>query len=201
MSTATESTSTLTHIRNAAGIAQSIFTIGAIIAAGIWFFIQKEASPKANIIHEITHRQIDKDWTWIHVSISISNPGKRLLNLESGIIRIHKILPLSKDISKMLKNKKNPISEESCKVSWHRIGKEYTPMLNIKIQPGEEDNLECEFIIPSYVQTVKIYSYFAKRQRKQNSNSMIETSHLANLQNTDIGWGKETIYDIPRNIN
>ena len=122
MSTATESNSTLSRIRSSAGIAQSVFTISVIITGGIWFFVQYEASPKANIDHKVTHRQIDDAWTWVHVSITISNPGKRLLKLKSGIIRIHKIMPLSKNISKMLKNGKSPIPEESYKVPWHRIG-------------------------------------------------------------------------------
>ncbi len=175
--------SKLSRVKSAASIAQSVFTVGAIIAAGIWFYIQKEASPKANIDHKVTHRQIDDDWTWVHISITISNPGKRLLNLESGIIRIQKIMPLSKEIRKMIKNNKSPISQKSYRVPWPTIGKSYKPQLNIKIQPGEDDTLDYEFIVPSKIRTVKIYSYFTKQQKPP------------------IGWGKSTIYDITRKIN
>lgn len=169
MPTAKESSSTLCRVKSATGIAQSVATVIAIIVAGIWFIERREASLKADITHTIIHRQIDDKQTWLRVSIEISNQGKRLLDLKSGTIAIHRILPLGSDDIPGLKD---------YRVDWPLIGKPCKRELNIKIEPGEKDHLDHEFLIPCNVQTVEIYSYFQ------------------NPENPDIGWPKSTVYDL-----
>jgi hypothetical protein len=181
MSTENKSSSILSRVKSSASIAQSVFAVIAIISTGTWLLVQREAVLKANITHEVTHRQINDNWTWLRVSIVISNPGKRLLDLESGIIRVQKVLPLDSKIQNMFDRNENPVSGEYYKVPWPRIGKSYEPKFDVKIEPGEEDNQDYEFIIPSYVKTVKVYSYFAKQE------------------SPPIGWKESTIYDITRN--
>ncbi|MCP4989048.1 MAG: hypothetical protein GY928_24220 [Colwellia sp.] len=173
-----EPTSMLSRIKSISFFVQSGLTIGAIIVAGIWFFVQREASLKANIDQKVTHRQIDKDWTWVHVSVSISNQGKRFLDLKSGTIRIQKIMPLAKEIADKIANNQDPISSISHKVPWPNLCDPYEPVLEVGIMPGEIDQINCEFIIPSYVQSVKIYSFFKKDQKQRK------------------GLTKTTIYDI-----
>ena len=170
----------LDTVKSWAEILRSFFTVAAIVAAGIWFFLQGETSPKANISHMVTNRQINENLTWVHVSIKISNAGKTTLDLTSGIIRIQKILPLDPKISEIIERNENPIPQGSLIVAWPRIGDSYEPSLNIKIEPGESDILKCEFIIPSYVKAVKIYSYFEKQKDSQT------------------GWSATTIYDLKR---
>jgi len=162
------------------GIIQSGVTVAAIIAAGIWFFWRGEPSPKANIAHVVTHRQITEQWTWLHVSIIVSNVGKRPLDLGFGIIRVQKILPLDPKVSETIKRNETPIDQKAMIVLWPRIGKPYKPEINMKIQPDESDRVSCEFIIPSYVQTVKIYSFFTKSE------------------DSPIGWPTTTIYDLKK---
>ena len=133
---------------------------------------------KANIDQNVTHRQLDKDWTWVHVSVSISNQGQRFLDLKSGTIRIQKIMPLDKAIEDKIANNHDPISLKSHKEPWQNLCDPYEPVLKVGIEPGEVDQINCEFIIPSNVQTVKIYSFFKKKQKQ------------------GIGLTKTTIYDI-----
>lgn len=168
------------RIKPWAEIVQSFFVVAAIVAAGIWFFWQGETSPKAKISHMVTHRQINENLTWVHVSITITNAGKTTLDLASGVIRIQKILPLDPKISERIERNENPIPQDSLIVAWPRIGDSYEPPLNIKIEPGESDMLKSEFIIPSYVKTVKIYSYFEKQK------------------DSPTGWSTTTIYDLKR---
>lgn len=169
MSTVKESSSILTRVKSVANIAQSVATVIAIIVAGIWFIERREASLKADITHTVIHRQIDDKQTWLRVSIKISNQGKRLLDLKSGLFSIHQILPLEPDDIPILKD---------YRVNWPLIGKPCERELNIKIEPGEADHLDHEFLIPRNVQTVEIYSYFQ------------------NPENQDIGWPKSTVYDL-----
>ena len=161
--------SKLSRVKSAAAIAQWVATMIATIVAVTWFIDRREASLKANITHTVIHRQIDDKQTWVRVSIEISNQGKRLLDLKSGLFSIHQILPLKSDDIPILKD---------YRVDWPLIGKPCKRELNIKIEPGEADHLDHEFIIPNNVRTVEIYSYFQ------------------NPENSEIGWPKSTVYDL-----
>ncbi len=171
MSNMKESSSILSRVKSMAGIAQSIATVIAIIVAGIWFIERRETSLKVDITHTVIHRQIDDKQTWVRVSIEIFNQGKRLLDLESGLFSIHQILPLESDNIPILKD---------YRVDWPLISDPCKRKLNIKIEPGEKDHLDHEFLIPRNVQTVEIYSYFQ------------------NPENPDIGWSKSTVYDFDK---
>ncbi len=169
MSTENESSSLFSRISSSANIAQSVLTTIAIIAAGVWFLVQREAAPKANIEHTVIHREINDKETWVRVSIKISNQGKRLLDLKSGLFSIHQILPLeSNDIPSLT----------DYIVPWPIIGKPCNLKLDIKIEPGEEDYIDHEFIIPHKIRTIEIYSYFE------------------NPENPGYGWSKSTVYDL-----
>ncbi|MCP4264452.1 MAG: hypothetical protein GY777_02565 [Candidatus Brocadiaceae bacterium] len=169
MSVEKETHSIFCRIKESANIAQSVATVIAIIVAGIWFIERRESSLKADITHTVVHREIDDKQIWVRVSIEISNKGKRLLDLKYGLFSIHQILPLEPVDIPILKD---------YRVDWPLIGDHCKRKLNIKIEPGEKDHLDHEFLIPRNVQTVEIYSYFQ------------------NPENPDIGWSKSTIYDL-----
>lgn len=165
------------NARNLAGTIQSWITIIAILAGGIWFIFRGEAETRANISHAVTHVQITKDWVWVHVASKIENVGNTNLNLDSGIMRLQKILPLDSRISAKIEAKSSPIDEDYI-VPWPTIGPSYElEKIAVKIAPGEEETLEHEFIIPSYVETVKIYSFIGKKGEP-------------------IGWHRTTIYHL-----
>lgn len=161
-------------------ILQSIVTIVAIIGAFIWFLWTKETSQRANINHEITHRQVHGKWNWVRASITIDNIGKIPIDLSSAIIRIQKILPLDDSLNERINRNEHLIFKGDLIVDWPMIEDPYKIDLKHKINPGEKDNVDVEFMIPSYIKTVKIYCYFER-----------ETS-------PPFGWSKSTIYDLKR---
>jgi len=165
----------LATIKDSLSIVQSLLICLSIISAGVWFYLQRDPLPKANITHEITHRRITPEFTWLHVSISITNVGKRLLHLDSGFTRIQNNLPSDPAVADLIKTGKSPFSPETFRIPWPLIDS-YNLNLTIDIEPGETDILNHDFIIPSEVRTVKVYSYFERLQ--------------------DLGWSKTTIYDI-----
>jgi hypothetical protein len=95
-------------------------------------------------------------------------------------VYIQKIIPLDKSIEDLINNNQHPISKEYKIVSWPLLDEPYKSKINVAIEPGEIDKLEYEFIIPSYIETIKIYSYFENKE-----------SH-------PIGWSQTTIYDLKR---
>jgi hypothetical protein len=161
-------------------IIQSAVTVGAIILGGWWFIVRGETETRANVSHTVTHVGISDQWTWVLVITKVENVGKTNLNLDSGIIRIQKILPLDEKVKEKINAKITPVDQKEKIVLWPTIGDAYNlSRLGIKIAPGEEETLEHEFIIPHYIQTVKIYSYLGEEGRP-------------------IGWHRSTIYSTNR---
>ena len=61
-------------------------------------------------------------------------------------------------------------------VSWPLL-KERIDKRHVKIAPGEEDTLYYDFIIPNNIETIKVFSWIG-------------------TQESGLGWGKTTIYDL-----
>lgn len=163
-------------LKDLASICQSVLVICSILAAGIWFFVHREAWPKANISHELNHLQLSPEWTWLRVAVRLENVSKRLLEIDSGTIRVQQVLPLDSQIAQSLAKGENPVSAEELIVPWPRLGDSYQLQTHCEIEPGETDILEYEFIIPAHIQVVKIYTYFA------------------NGRSVPLGWSKGSIY-------
>ncbi len=161
-----------------AKLVQSSLIISSIIAAGVWFLMQAEASPKANISHIVTERQLTDKWVWVHVAITVSNPGKRPLYLENGTFRIQGILPLDREMAEQVKRDVNKlIASGVMVVQWPQVGNSYEKVpINQRIDPGESERLNMEFIVPSFLQTIKVYSHFEKAY--------------------GMGWAETTIYQL-----
>ncbi len=150
------------EFKDIASIVQSVLTCLAIVIAGIWFLMQGMASPKANISHSVTHRQISDSWIWLRLEIIVKNEGKRPLHLKSGIARVQRILPLEPYIEKQVKADMCliPETQKDKTVFWPQVGKEYTLERELYLEAGETDTLECEFMINSLLRTIKIQSEF-----------------------------------------
>jgi len=168
-------------IKDYLSIVQSVAVSIGFVAGAVWFFAQREALPRARISHSITHRTLTPDSTWIHVSIRFTNIGKRMIKLHSGVVWLERILPLEDRLETQLKEGKPLILPTQETVEWPRLGEGYKPELNRLFEPGEDEDLEYEFVIPSNIRTVKLYSWF-ESQREPS-----------------LGWAKSTVYEIGAN--
>ena len=158
-----ESGTNFSKIKERIDIIQSIATILAIVLAAAWFLVQRESFPKASISQIITHRQLNKEWIWVHTAVKISNEGKRLLTLTSGSIRIQHILPLEEKFSQAIQQGISLVHPEESQIPWPVIGKPYKTEIMVKIEPGEHEILYFDFIIPAFLKTIQVYSFFKKR--------------------------------------
>jgi hypothetical protein len=165
-------------IKDYLSIVQSLAVTIGFVSGAVWFFAQREALPRATISHSITHRVLTPDSTWVHASIRFTNIGKRAIDLHSGVVWLERILPLEDRLEAQLKEGKPLIAPKQELVEWPRLGEGYTPELNRSFEPGEDEDLEYEFVIPSSIRTVKLYSWFER------------------LHEPRIGWSKSTVYEI-----
>lgn len=79
--TSTTPSSMLTTLKDAAAVVQAVLTSAAIVLAGVWFYFQREALPRAHLTHAITHRRLADNVVWMHVTVDVENVGKRALEL------------------------------------------------------------------------------------------------------------------------
>ena len=166
------------RIKDSLSIVQSMAVTIGFVSGAVWFFAQREAFPRATISHSITDRALTPDSTWVHATIRFTNIGKRKIELHSGVVWLEKILPLEDRLAQQLHEGKSLIAPAQGMVEWPRLGDGYTPALDRSFEPGEDEDLEFEFVIPSEVRTVKLYSWFER------------------LHEPRIGWSKSTVYEI-----
>ena len=84
-------------------LAQSFFTIAAIIAGGWWFWFQGQPFAKANTTLIVEDRRLlDTDWTLIAIAVKVENVGLRTIRLTQGDFRVGAVVPLPDPISKAL---------------------------------------------------------------------------------------------------
>jgi len=124
--------------------------------------------------------------------------------LNCGTFRIQGMLPSDKIETN--KEYSNSLTNQSLKVAnWPVIERrkdkqsrdenqyENKP-LDIKIEPGEEDSIGIDFVIPSGYQTVRIYSYL-KRKRTFWENIW---KSLGLDRDSDYGWLGVSIYNLAK---
>ncbi len=206
----TNSPSRIEVIKDVASIIQSVLTIIAIIVAAIWFSMRAEATPKANISHTLKHEQITDKWTWVHVGVIISNPGVRRLELRHGTFRIQGITPLADVIKEKIQKGEAIIPKDDGIVKWPTIGKifvnengkrevicenEYENRdISIDIDPGESQKVVVEFLVPSFLKAVRIYSHVYRDQ-----SSWEKVKYFFGLEKVEkYGWYEVSIYDLEK---
>ncbi len=160
-------------------IVQSTATTIAILAAAVWFLLRGEGNDRANIAHSVTHRQLHEDWTWVGLSVRFENKGNQRIDLTRALIRIQQVLPLHDKLLRRMADGDPLIRAGETAVRWPKVVPAYDVELDNEIEPNEVDtSFKYDFLIPSNVRTVRLYSYF--EQQEQPS----------------VGWSAATLYDL-----
>jgi hypothetical protein len=138
---------------------QSFLTILAIVCAAWWFFAQAESLPKLNIKHTVTHKKIHNDWVWVYASTTLTNQGKTPVYCHHSKAWVQKILPLDEKLQQQIA-KNNRLMSDSGRVEWPVIGDIYDSSIDVQIDPGEEQTINFEFLVPSYIEVIRFYTGF-----------------------------------------
>lgn len=149
-------------IKDYASILQSIATIAALIVAAIWFNYQDRAIEKIDTSHELECRKINDKFFWLGAKIRLENRGNVTAFLTKGKVRVQKILPLAKHIKKRIEDNESLIPSKELVVDWPTIGPTVSDGFKSEIRSGETDEFDVDFIVPSYVKSIKLYSYFGR---------------------------------------
>jgi hypothetical protein len=163
---------------------QSLFTVGAIVAGGIWTYMifvkRRQRYPRANITQQIRHFPLPNNKVLLRATVRICNEGKILLPLVSGFSRVQQMIPCSDDLCEILKERDDGNEQCEPEAEWPLLSE-----LKLKfekgereVEPGETDELHFDFVIDSDVQVIVVYSY------------------LKNAKKRRLGWNATSIYDL-----
>lgn len=171
--------------KNIFAIVQSITTVAAIIVGGWWayrnFGLQRQEYPRLQIAQKITHFKVSRDYNLLVVDEVLTNTGPVLLQLRDGELRVINVLPLSKATKNKIVQKAPLPSSETDPDTWTILAKHpWTWKENERvIEPGENDQLHCEFLIPAATQIVTVGTYI---------NNPTAPNHR--------GWSVISVYDL-----
>jgi hypothetical protein len=172
-------------------IAQSVVTIVAVFVGGLWtydvFIKERHDYPHANIEHKATYLPLANKKRLLRVGLDLTNAGSSLMEISQSIIRIQQILPAAPCsgepcAASQLKDASAEVERKDDRFAWPLIA-ERDVKTTIEIEPGEKQSLDYEFVIPSTVKAVRIYSYFRNEQRSKTDK--------------EIGWYTSSYYDFP----
>jgi hypothetical protein len=139
---------------------------GALLIGGVlaWRRWGKEApqAPRGELSHEVVHRLLSASVRLIHVSLMIKNTGKVTLTPILAYTFVQRITPLEDEFVGKLPSGTLPKDPDTkTEFKWPLIGKriEYPVKKDqLRIDSGETEKLYAEFLIPSSVSAVFVYS-------------------------------------------
>lgn len=148
-------------------IAESLFTIGAIIVGGFWtyhlFIQQRQSDPRLEITQKISHLRLSDRNKMLVVDETLKNTGTVQLRIRKGGIRVVQLLPLPTIVQKKIQDGSSvPDSDKNRKGDiWNALeDRQLTwPDGDLVIEPGESDELHNEFILQSNINAVTVISY------------------------------------------
>jgi hypothetical protein len=188
----------LNKIKDYVDIASKVTQIVALGVAGWWtyrlFVKQRIEYPYPDTECMVEHWPIEAGKLYLSVTVVVRNVGHVLLELESAQIFIRQIRPMPED-QKALINKADRddlregrieglFQEQGTQISWYEIGyrEQKWERGEIKIEPGETEELQYDFILDDTVKTVKIIGYFKNVQ--------------ARGKDPETGWHVTSVYDV-----
>jgi hypothetical protein len=127
------------RIKAWADVLQSVVTIAAIVAGGIWFIMQRSTKPQVKIEHNVTQRAVDgKAGVWlISVEVRVTNVGRTKVDLAQGIVNLVQVNPVPG----------SDLIEDQLR--------------DLRLEPGESDQAFFRtYQIPGAVKTIQIHSRY-----------------------------------------
>lgn len=147
-------------------IAQGVATIIAIILGGIFAwrrgFIFRHWQPHVTISHDVTHRQVSPENVHVEITAILYNSSQVKVEFHDGLFTIEQLAPVSDEYVEQLYGKTFVDKERYEAPEWHRLKEIRLEWKEDELiaEPGEKVAVTLEYIVPNYVESVLITTYF-----------------------------------------
>ena len=166
-------------------IASAVIVLGVIVG-GIWKIVayvqERRRFPKANLSHKVQAIKLTDKKVCIHTSIRIQNIGNVMLHFESAKHTIYQILPPLDYMQERFESKEYLYDDQGREVNWTIVAEKEFEFAQhpLEIEPGEEDAINFDLLIPSDVEVIQVYTYFKNVKKRKR----------------EIGWSVSGIYNV-----
>ena len=147
-------------------IAQAVVTIIAIVLGGIFAwqrgFIFRHWQPHVTISHDVTHRRVSPENIHVEITATLYNSSQVKVEFLDGLFTVEQLAPVSDEYVEQLYGKTFVDKERYEAPEWHclkeiRLEWEEDELI---AEPGEKVAVTLEYIVPNYVESVLITTYF-----------------------------------------
>lgn len=177
----------MTYFDSLSDILSIVITALIAIGGAVWglrIYIQRrQGFPKANLSQKVKAIKLTDDKICIHTSTRIRNVGDVMICIESATNMVLQILPLDSSIEQNLEDEEKLYDDEKKEIRWTGYNKEVTWKKDegIEIEPGEEEQVDFDLLIPANIELIQVYTYFQNLKKKR-----------------DIGWEAKEYYDVAK---
>lgn len=178
-----------TPIKNAAGIAQALAAVAAVVLGGVFAYrnglLFRTFEPHLTITQDATHRRIGDQYVHIAVTATLHNSSRVQVEIRQGFFRLQQVAPIDdNDVEALYAQAFGAVSERSS-IQWPVLDEWQTPSPEnlLLIEPGQSHQEHVEFIVNHNVTCVLIYSCFY-------NSAFSESSQPA------VAWAASTVYDV-----
>jgi hypothetical protein len=171
-----------TDVEAWSNVASNAAQVGAIVVGGWWaytrFIRQREEFPRATLEQVVTHRELDGDHTFLRVSVKVDNVSAVLLSTETVRTDVFQVLPVTEETGKALQAGQL-VPDGSRDARWPCIAY-HEGLAPGQIEPGEGDEFGFDFVLPTEVSTLFVYSYLKN----------------VTQEGRELGWTVTSLYDL-----
>lgn len=170
------------------GMLQSAVTILVVVIGGIWatfrIHLFRTLYPHLTIAHLVTDRRVGSAFLHIEVAATLRNTSQVKVEIREVLFRLQRVSPNS---DPALANLHRQVFVDNAKedLQWPVVD-QHVHQWEEKtciVEPGEELQMLCEFIVSSDIRTVLAYTYVENAQYSDGSD------HVQ-------GWPRATVHDI-----
>jgi hypothetical protein len=169
----------LARWKDVAGLIQSVVTIAAVLAAGLWFVLRDAVYHRLDLTQTVDVRPLAENALWLHLTLKAKNTGESKVYIPESMVRIQRILPLDRDIADSISaNRDKAIYSAQHELLWHKIFEDAHVPQQVTIPSGSTETMEFDFVIPPGHDMIRVYSY------------------LPDTRERDAGWSASSIVDL-----
>lgn len=170
-----------TGIKAALEMFQSAATLIALLVGAAWgmhlYVEQREAKPQLDIDHRVSTLALTPDYRLVALTVVHENRGRRLVTLEGADIRLQRVRPVPEAILQDLRQQRSPVRPGESAIRWPLLCRRLadTPL---ELEPNETQESVHEFVVPAYVEVLRVYTYYANPDKQ------------------DIGWSRVSLHPV-----
>ena len=195
--------------------AESIVTVAAIVAAGIFAWrngiIFRQRSPHINITHEISHRAVSEEYIHLAVTAELHNGSNVKVEFRDALFVLQLLAPLpDAEVENLYYDvPEHPQVEEPFAIQWEKLEEIWSrwDKDELSAEPGETKAYTIEFVVHSDdVASVLITTYMYNSRTMGKIDDDIDSPINAKKQRRRLlrwrevegprGWTRVTAHDI-----